>query len=90
MVIAALSMVMSQSKAQTAAGIAVTKIAMDTRKENANQMTEMLQEQVGHSVPHKGDWPQQKRVNNVDLLASSVIILFLRNDTCYLVLCQSM
>ena len=43
MVIAALSMVMSQSKAQTAAGIAVTKIAMDTTKENANQMTEMIQ-----------------------------------------------
>lgn len=40
--IAVLSMVMSQSKAQTAAGIAVMKMAMDTGKENATQMTEMM------------------------------------------------
>ena len=40
--IAALSMVMSQSKAQTAASIAVMKKAMDTGKENATQMTEMI------------------------------------------------
>lgn len=40
--IAALSMVMSQSKVQTAAGIAVMKKAMDTGKENAIQMTEMM------------------------------------------------
>lgn len=40
--IASLSMVMSQSKAQTAAGIAVMKKAMDTGKENAAQMTEMI------------------------------------------------
>ncbi len=40
--IAALSMVMSQSKAQTAAGMAVMKMAMDTGKENATQMTQMM------------------------------------------------
>lgn len=40
--IATLSMVMSQSNAQTAAGIAVMKKAMDTGKENATQMTEMI------------------------------------------------
>ena len=40
--IAALSMVMSQSKAQTSASIAVMKKAMDTGKENATQMTEMI------------------------------------------------
>lgn len=40
--IAALSMIMSQSKAQTTAGIAVAKIAMDTNKENGTQMTEMM------------------------------------------------
>jgi hypothetical protein len=40
--IAALSMVMSQSKAQTVASIAVMKKAMDTGKENATQMTEMI------------------------------------------------
>lgn len=40
--IAALSMVISQSKAQTAASIAVMKKAMDTGKENATQMTEMI------------------------------------------------
>lgn len=40
--IAALSMVISQSKTQTAAGMAVMKKAMDTGKENATQMTEMI------------------------------------------------
>lgn len=40
--IAALSMVMSQSKAQTAASIAVAKMAMDTNKETGTQMTEMM------------------------------------------------
>ena len=40
--IAALSMVMSQSKAQTAAGISVMKMAMDTSKETATQMAEMM------------------------------------------------
>ena len=40
--IAALSMVMSQSKAQEAAGIAVMKKAMDTGNENATQMTGMM------------------------------------------------
>ncbi|WP_123053473.1 YjfB family protein [Clostridium sp. JN-1] len=40
--IASLSMVMSQSKVQTAASIAVMKKAMDTNKENAAQMTEMM------------------------------------------------
>jgi ERCC4-type nuclease len=40
--IAVLSMIMSQSKVQTAASIAVMKKAMDTGKENATQMTEMI------------------------------------------------
>lgn len=40
--IAELSMVLSQSKAQTAAGIAVAKIAMDTSRETGTQMTEMM------------------------------------------------
>lgn len=40
--IAELSIIMSQSKAQTAASIAVMKKAMDTGKENATQMTEMI------------------------------------------------
>lgn len=40
--IAAMSMVMSQSKLQQDAGIAVMKIAMNTGKETAMQMTEML------------------------------------------------
>lgn len=40
--IAALSMVMSQSKVQQSAGIAVMKMAMDTGKENATQMTDMM------------------------------------------------
>lgn len=40
--IAELSIVMSQSKAQTAVGISLTKIAMDTNKDNATQMAEMI------------------------------------------------
>ncbi len=40
--IAQLSMIMSQSKAQTAAGIAIAKMAMDTNKETGTQMTEMI------------------------------------------------
>ncbi|MBU3170197.1 YjfB family protein [Clostridium estertheticum] len=40
--IGALSMVMSQSKVQESAGIAVMKMAMDTGKENATQITEMM------------------------------------------------
>lgn len=40
--IGALSMVLSQSKAQTAAGIALMKKAMDTGNETATQMTEMM------------------------------------------------
>lgn len=40
--IGALSMAISQSKVQEAAGIAVMKMAMNTGKETAAQMTEML------------------------------------------------
>ncbi|MBU3155072.1 YjfB family protein [Clostridium estertheticum] len=40
--IAALSMVMSQANVQQNAGIAVMKMAMDTGKENATQMTDMM------------------------------------------------
>ncbi|MBW9154957.1 YjfB family protein [Clostridium tagluense] len=40
--IGALSMVMSQSRAQESASIAVMKMAMDTGKGNAAQMTEMI------------------------------------------------
>jgi hypothetical protein len=40
--IGALSMIMSQSKVQQSAGIEVMKIAMDTGKETATQMTEMM------------------------------------------------
>ncbi|OAA83198.1 YjfB family protein [Clostridium ljungdahlii] len=40
--IAALSVAMSQSSAQQSAGIALTKIAMDSGKESAVNMTEML------------------------------------------------
>ena len=40
--IAALSMVMSQANVQQNAGIAVMKMAMDTGKENASQMTDMI------------------------------------------------
>ena len=40
--IGALSMIMSQSRVQQSAGIAVMKMAMDTGKENTTQMTEMM------------------------------------------------
>ncbi|APC41160.1 putative motility protein [Clostridium estertheticum] len=40
--IGVLSMVMSQSKVKESAGIAVMKMAMDTGKETATQMTEMI------------------------------------------------
>lgn len=40
--IAQLSMVMSQSRVQQSAGIAVMKMAMDTGKETATQMAEMI------------------------------------------------
>lgn len=40
--IAALSIVMSQSKVQQSAGIAVMKIAMNDGEKNAAQMTEMI------------------------------------------------
>ena len=41
--IAQLSMAMSQSRVQQSAGIAVMKMAMDTGKENATQMTEIIE-----------------------------------------------
>ena len=40
--IGVLSMSMSMSKVQQSVGISLTKISMDTGKEMANQMTEML------------------------------------------------
>lgn len=40
--IAELSIVMSQSRVEESAGIALMKKAMDTGKENAAQMTEMM------------------------------------------------
>lgn len=40
--IGALSMVMNQSKVQNAANLSVMKMAMNTGKETATQMTEML------------------------------------------------
>ncbi|MBZ9635998.1 YjfB family protein [Clostridium sp. FP1] len=40
--IAALSMITSQSRVQELAGISVMKMAMETGKETATQMTEML------------------------------------------------
>ncbi len=40
--IAVLSMVMSLSRVQESAGISVMKMAMDTGKETATQMTEMM------------------------------------------------
>ena len=39
---AQLSMVMSQARVQESAGIAVMKIAMNTGKENATQITDMM------------------------------------------------
>ena len=38
----ALSIAMSQSRVQQSVGISLAKIAMDTGKESASQMTEML------------------------------------------------
>jgi hypothetical protein len=43
---AALSMVMNQSKVQTEASIAVMKMAMDTNKEAGTQVTEMMKDVV--------------------------------------------
>ncbi|MBZ9688092.1 YjfB family protein [Clostridium estertheticum] len=40
--IGALSMIMSQSRVQENVGIAVMKMAMDTGKENATQITDMM------------------------------------------------
>ncbi|MGK0466303.1 YjfB family protein [Clostridium sp.] len=40
--IGALSMIMSQSRVQQSAGVAVMKMAMDTGKESAAQMTDMV------------------------------------------------
>ena len=40
--IGALSMIMSQSRVQQSAGVAVLKMAMETSKETATQMTEMM------------------------------------------------
>ena len=40
--IGALSMIMSQSRVQQDAGIAVMKLAMSTGKENATQITDMM------------------------------------------------
>ena len=40
--IGALSMIMSQSKVQQSAGIAVMKMAMDTGKQDATHMTEIM------------------------------------------------
>ncbi|SFC86737.1 YjfB family protein [Clostridium uliginosum] len=44
--IAALSMVMSQSRVQESAGIAIMKVAMDTGKDNAIQMTEIMKNSI--------------------------------------------
>ncbi|MGH4121123.1 YjfB family protein [Clostridium sp.] len=40
--IGALSMIMSQSRVHQSAGVAVMKMAMDTGKESAAQMTEIM------------------------------------------------
>ncbi len=40
--IGALSMIMSQSRVQQSVGIEVMKMAMNTGKENATQITEMM------------------------------------------------
>ena len=44
-----LSMVMNQSNVQQSAGIAVMKMAMDTGKENASTMTDMIKNVAGDS-----------------------------------------
>jgi hypothetical protein len=41
--IGALSMIMSQSRVQQSVGIEVMKMAMNTGKENATQMTDMME-----------------------------------------------
>ena len=41
--IGALSMIMSQSRVQQSVGIEVMKMAMNTGKENATQITEMIE-----------------------------------------------
>ncbi|MFT8340387.1 YjfB family protein [Clostridium beijerinckii] len=40
--IAQLSIIMSQARVQESAGIQLAKITMDTEKETANQMTQMI------------------------------------------------
>jgi len=45
--IAVLSMVMSQSRVQESAGIEVMKMAMDTGKETAAQITEIIKNSTG-------------------------------------------
>ncbi len=42
--IAALSMAMSQSRVKESAGLAVMKLTMDTGKQTATQMTEMIKD----------------------------------------------
>lgn len=48
--IAGASMVMSQSKVMDQASIAVMKIAMNTGKENAQAMTDMLERSVSPNL----------------------------------------
>ncbi len=48
--IAGASMVMSQSKLMDQASIAVMKIAMNTGKENAQAMTDMLEKSVSPNL----------------------------------------
>lgn len=48
--IAGASMVMSQSKIMDQASIAVMKIAMNTGKENAQAMTDMLEKSVSPNL----------------------------------------
>ncbi|MBI6872700.1 YjfB family protein [Clostridium aciditolerans] len=48
--IAGASMVMSQSKVMDQASIAVMKIAMNTGKENAQAMTDMLEKSVSPNL----------------------------------------
>ena len=45
-----LSMVMSQSRLQESAGIAVMKMAMDAGKENAIHMTEIMTKAIDPNV----------------------------------------
>lgn len=44
--IAELSVAMSQTSVQQSAGVALTKMAMDSGKKNAVQMTEMMQSAI--------------------------------------------